>query len=207
MIGDLRGEIVDAYGKKREIQIKNVSYTPHFEIKLFSITTAVKNSMKLGNNGLSITLENEDIKLSFDQLLKTRNSYLEGMEIQPKQDFNVKNQGLVMKKQKIVNLNQMHEWLGHPHLEIVKRTASVMGIKLVGTFLTCHACAMGKACQKNIVRFNTHQSTIIGEHIYVDISYITHARYGGAKYWVLVIDEYTKYKWCKFIIFIFIFKV
>ena len=89
---------MDANGKEREIRIKDVRYAPHFELKLFSITTALKNSMHLANEGLEITVENKNIKLSFDQQLRKNNGYLAGITIQPRQGEILDNKALASQK-------------------------------------------------------------------------------------------------------------
>lgn len=46
---------------------------------------------------------------------------------------------------------------------------------------------------------NENKSTKCGERLYIDISYINKISFGGSKYWVLVVDEFSKMKWSFFI--------
>lgn len=76
-----------------------------------------------------------------------------------------------------------------------------MKITLIGEFKQCLSCEMEKSRQKQFPKIITHQSTICGEMIYMDIIYINHASFGGYKYWRLVVDEATRFKWSKFVTF------
>ena len=98
-----------------------------------------------------------------------------------------------------MDINLMHEILGHPHLRIVNRTAKGMGIKLTGELKSCHACALAKARQKNVPKTNKHLSNINGERICIDISYINQKSIGGENFWILIVDEATCFKWSHFV--------
>ena len=41
-------------------------------------------------------------------------------------------------------------------------------------------------------------SSIAGERMYIDISSIQQISFGGAQYWLLIVDEATKMKWSYF---------
>ena len=40
---------------------------------------------------------------------------------------------------------------------------------------------------------------IAGERLFIDLSWIEHTSMGGSKYWVLAVDEMSKYCWSIFI--------
>ena len=52
--------------------------------------------------------------------------------------------------------------------------------------------------RSNMNKVNYHKSTIPGERIYTDISYIKQVSYGGSSNWILIVDECTKMKWSFF---------
>ena len=58
---------------------------------------------------------------------------------------------------------------------------------------------MDKAKQKSIKKVNEHRSETPGERLYTDISYISGSSYGGERYWVLIVDEATCFKWSYFL--------
>ena len=53
-------------------------------------------------------------------------------------------------------------------------------------------------CQKNLNKVIT-PSAKKGERLYIDISSIKKRSYGGSKFWVLIMDDYTKMKWSIFL--------
>ena len=93
-----------------------------------------------------------------------------------------------------VDINIYHQILGHPGMEMVTYTAKKLGIKLTGETIKCVACALAKAKNKNINKTNLHRSTLPGERICIDISYVETQSLGGKKYWVLMVDEATGMK-------------
>ena len=62
----------------------------------------------------------------------------------------------------------------------------------------CSSCALSKIRVKNLGH-HENKSTTIGERISFDISSIKHISLGGAKYWLLIQDEYTGYIWSYFL--------
>ncbi len=73
--------------------------------------------------------------------------------------------------------------------------AKYYGIKVIGKFYTCSACAEAKARQLNISKEMPEVSrwTIVGERLHMDISSIKARSFGRAKYWLFVMDEATGY--------------
>jgi hypothetical protein len=85
--------------------------------------------------------------------------------------------------------------LGHVHFDAVKRSAKYYNIKLSGTVKTCVTCALAIIRQKNIKKVTLSKIFHPGAHIYVDISSSKWPSYGGAKYWILIVDDYSHYFW------------
>ena len=58
---------------------------------------------------------------------------------------------------------------------------------------------MGKAKQVRIKKETENKASKAGERLFVDISSINHTSLGGSKYMVLIVDDYTKFHWCRFL--------
>jgi transposase InsO family protein len=69
------------------------------------------------------------------------------------------------------------------------------GFKSSGNFDTCEQCAIAKAQQKNVNKNWLVSSNLPGEHLYVDISLIKERSIDRAKFWALIVDDYTDYCW------------
>jgi predicted secreted protein len=81
----------------------------------------------------------------------------------------------------------------------LQKTAKIHSLKLSGEFETCAECAIAKARQKNVNKEWKGGSQIPGERVYLDISSIKDVGYGGSKFWVLIVDDYTNYCWSIFL--------
>ena len=48
-------------------------------------------------------------------------------------------------------------------------------------------------------KINVHTSNKPCERIYADISYVNTLSLGRKRFWILYVDEFTKFKWSKFV--------
>jgi hypothetical protein len=94
-----------------------------------------------------------------------------------------------------IEFYDFHTMLGHCGSDRLDRTAKIHGFKLFGELKTCKQCVISKARQKNINKEWKGSSQIPVERLYINISSIKNASYGGSKFWALVVDDYTDYCW------------
>ena len=92
-----------------------------------------------------------------------------------------------------------HEIMGHCGMDKLQKTANIHGFKLTGKSAICEDCALAKARQKNVNKEWKGSSKLPGERIYLDISSVRDVSFGGAKFWVLIVDDYTDYCWSLFL--------
>jgi hypothetical protein len=78
-------------------------------------------------------------------------------------------------------------------------TGKALIYEVFGTFDICEACSIGNAKQKNINKQWKGGSSVPGERLYVDISSIQRVSFGGAKFWALVVDDFSGYCWRYFL--------
>jgi hypothetical protein len=64
---------------------------------------------------------------------------------------------------------------------------------------TCVDCAISKAKQKNVPKVSKHSATEKGERVAIDITSIKTISYGGAKFWLMIQDEFTGKLWSYFL--------
>jgi hypothetical protein len=88
-----------------------------------------------------------------------------------------------------------HKVFGNCKQEIINSTIKMYDLKSSGNFDTCEQCAIAKAQQKNLNKNWLGSSNSPGERLYVDISSIKERSFGGAKFWTLIVDDYTDYCW------------
>lgn len=194
MIGEVRG-VTCIDGEETNITLKDVGYVPKLCANLFSLTKAIDKGMSLGNEGKVITLTDGTHKVKFNESIDSPRGFVMEFTMHPTPQIG--SMAFAMKGS--MNINVLHEWMGHPNFQIVRKTAAIMGINLDGEEETCESCALAKSKQKNVPKVNLHKSEILGERIYVDISYIQSLSMGRSTYWVMEIDEASRFKISKFI--------
>lgn len=70
-----------------------------------------------------------------------------------------------------------------------------------GKFKPCSDYAKAKAKQANVPKsiLDKKKSTVPGERFFLDISSIKTSSFGGAKFWVLLVDDATGFKFSCFL--------
>ena len=73
--------------------------------------------------------------------------------------------------------------------------------KLSGKFEPCSDCAKAKAKQANVPKSipDEKRSTVPGERLFFDISSIKSKSFGGAKFWLLIVDDATGFAFSYFL--------
>ena len=199
-LGDLKCEVTQVNGLKFDVVLKEVKYVPELWVNLFSINKALKNGFKLSNDGISICLSKGPIWLSFDQIIPTTNGFVTGVKMcAVRRDIAYNALVNTTINNKGFDVNHLHKVFGHCGIEAVKNTAKIHNLQLFGKFEVCKDCAIAKAKQKGVNKVWSGGSNIPGERVYVDISSIKERSFGGAKFWALVVDDYSDFCWSFFL--------
>jgi hypothetical protein len=98
-----------------------------------------------------------------------------------------------------VDINILHRRLGHPCKVVTKETGVSLCLHVTGKMETCAECVMAKAKQKALKKVSLNKSVMAGERLGFDISYLRNPSFGGSKYWLLFVDEFTSVKWSVFL--------
>jgi hypothetical protein len=90
--------------------------------------------------------------------------------------------------------------LGHPSDAVFKATAKKFNIKYDTTPMPCESCACAKIEIKNFPKEPpTFPAKEKGDRIMFDISSVKALSQGGNHFWLLVMDDFTKYCWSFFL--------
>ncbi len=144
---------------KKEIILSDVCYVPGFYVKLFSLTSAMKNGAKLTSKGMKLTVENGPVKLEFEKCLETKSSFVLGLDLKPKMSKFV---GYAGKSQKM-DANKWHGQLGHVSDDAMRHTANYYGRKVHEKLENCENCALGKSRQANLNKETIERAEKPGE--------------------------------------------
>ena len=87
-----------------------------------------------------------------------------------------------------------HQCLGHISMQSLKELAKQYNWKLTGNEYKCEACAFAKSKQKAVSKETATRATKIGEWLFIDISGPFANTPRNNKYWVMVVDDYTRKK-------------
>ena len=199
---------IKKYGKKK-CQVKNqngemttvtinFAHVPGLWTTLISLTNAMEKGFALQGKEKTLILKKGKAEIIFDKQVKTPRGFLLATEL----TILLPTENLAMaalEPGKKVNIQEMHELLGHPHIQAVRATAKNMGIELTGKFQECEDCALAKARRLEIPKETMTKTEKPGEHLAIDISSIRNASYGNSKYWLLIVDYATRMKWSIFL--------
>jgi len=104
-----------------------------------------------------------------------------------------------VKFQESRDINELHDQMGHVSEGIIRRTMNYLGIGVNGKLKPCEACACHKAKQKPVKKVTSSKATAVAQRMFMDISGPFHPTIGGSKYWVLVVDDFSRMGFCGFL--------
>ena len=198
-IGEFHGDILTKQNTLIPYHRKNVIVIPQLWTNLHSLAKDLKDeTCKIENKHKTIQLTLHGKKVLFDRNYSAGQGHLIGIEVLPRK-FEDEEAGNVSKQMKVA-IDTMHQMLGHPDEATARATAKALGYEIKrGKMKKCPSCAIGKAKQKNVSKTNPKKATDKGGRLFMDISSVKSASYGGAKFWVLIEDDATEMCWSLFL--------
>jgi transposase InsO family protein len=192
-VGDKNIAILQEDGNVVEILLKDYMVVPNLKTHLFSLTKPLSMGWSLHNEGMNLVLSKGNTSIKFDKRCRTSRGVVCGVDVCSTESANPAIE------RGHCDINEFHHIIGHPSEDTTRRTANYYGVQLTGKFEVCEDCKMGNARQKNVPKTTERQSERAGELLYIDISSVKHRSYGGSKFWLLVIDDYTDRAWSFFL--------
>ena len=138
-VGKMRCRVEQLDWKSFEVVLTDVKYVPELWVNLFSIGKGLSNGFQIGNKGVVIHLTKGKTKLSFDRILQTKKGYVLGVDMVP---VNSQVAGAVLERGKKIDVNKLHQMLGHCGEDSMRLTAKANGWELSGKMETCIDCAI-----------------------------------------------------------------
>ncbi len=76
-------------GEQVDFILNNVQYIPNFWVNLFSLTAAISKNCTILNEGQTIVIDKNSLKLKFNDEIKMQNGSVCGiiLQVKPNQDF------------------------------------------------------------------------------------------------------------------------
>jgi hypothetical protein len=94
-----------------------------------------------------------------------------------------------------LDINIAHGLLGHPDMRTVRSMASKHGWTLTGSVQPCGLCALAEARAKAIPKSTLTKAKVAGERLFLDISGPYSDSLNQNKYWLRIVDDFTRYSW------------
>lgn len=199
--GKFKGRYVDESGSEKVLILRDVAYVPGSRVNLFSLTRAVnvEKCELIGKEGEFI-IKKPGFSLKFSNQVQTTHGGVMGITLIPvKTETEIANLA-TLKEGKIVCIKYLHEVMNHAGIDVVMATAKDLKVIPKGKFDPCQNCAEAKAKQQKLKKLSENKAKYPGERILIDISsQMKYPSKGGKRYWVMIMDEKSGYKWSIFL--------
>jgi hypothetical protein len=183
-------------GEKFTVTLNDVKYVPSLCVNLFSLNKALKKGCKVSNDGVVVSLNFKHVKLTFDRIINATDGCVTGVSMKAMMSNNINGfANASISNERIYDISHLYMFFGHCVQEILNKTIKMYGFKFSGSFDTCEQCAIAKAGQKNVNKQWLSSSNLPAERLYVNISPIKERSFGRAKFWALIVDDYSDYYW------------
>ena len=143
-----------------------------------------------------MTLAKNQTRLIFDRIFKTGQGFVAGVNLVPKP---VRENAMLGLQSKRISMNAAHSCMSHVGEEATRNTAKYYGLTVAGKLDPCTPCGLAKARQKNLAKITDVKSQQRGERLFLDLSWTRQPSYGGSRYWLLIMDDFTGYVWTYFL--------
>ena len=98
-----------------------------------------------------------------------------------------------------MNANEAHDLWGHEEINIIKKTARKLNVKLIGRKITCEGCAKAKAKAKSVKSETAKKADKPGERSFIDLSGPYAKSFGNNRHWGKMVDDYSGMSWDDFV--------
>jgi hypothetical protein len=76
-------EVTQINGEKVTVKINDVKYVPRLCLNLFSLNKALKKGLKVSNDGVVVSLNYKNVKLTFDRVIHATDGCMTGVLMKP----------------------------------------------------------------------------------------------------------------------------
>ena len=107
--------------------------------------------------------------------------------------------GMWSGRQRSININDIHYSLGHVNDATLHETAKQLHLKLSGHRQYCSGCGEMKAIRAAVPKTTSFQAARPLEHLFGDLTGPFSPSAGGARYCMLLVDDYSNVGWVVFL--------
>ena len=192
MKGKMKTTLVDTEGNKIPTVIQDVIYVPKLMCNLLSVGQLTKKGGEVVYDNSGAKMKAGGRVFAFDNV---EGSTVFGLDLTSGEESAL----TTLPEGGTVTFTKAHGFLGHPGMDVTRSTMNHWGFSVKGKADYCEACVRAKAKQKNIKKTTHTLATTKCERLYIDISSVSQASGGGKRHWAMVVDDFTRMKWCRFL--------
>jgi hypothetical protein len=99
---------------------------------------------------------------------------------------------------KSMDINKLHDTLGHKGEGLLRKTCKHLGIKVTGELKACEACGIAKAKQKSLSKTTSNKATKPGQRLFFDTAGPYAPTVSGNTLIFCITDDYSRFSWVYF---------
>jgi len=218
-LGDLNLRV---YNTSVVVMLKPINYVPSFKKHIISVSRLCKDGyevtitdqecrIKTIQGGCIIIKKSRDGMFYLDVTRKNNGFVMSAIEkeaeieetvedeVGPEDEEHQMKEAKQVRFQESKDINELHDQLGHVSEGIIQRLMKHLGIGVNGKLRPCEACALHKAKQKPLKKVTKNRANEVGGRMFMDMSGPFHPTIGGSRYWVLVVDDFSRMGFCGFL--------
>jgi hypothetical protein len=158
--------------------------------------TKHKKGFKVSNEEVVVSLKFKNVKLTFGRVINATDGFVTGVSMKPMMSNNINGfSNTSISNERIYDINHLHKLFGHCGQEMINKTVKMYRLKSSGSFNQCEQCAIAKKRQKKVNKQSLGWNNLPSERLYINISSIKERSFGGAKFWALIVHDYSDYCW------------
>ena len=119
-VGKKRVTVVQKDGTMTDIVLSPFKHVPGLWVNLFALLLPLTTGWLISNAGPVLTLKNGATSISFDRIFKTKDGYLGGVDMIPKEEI----ANLCLQSNKAHDINFLHKLFGHCAQDTISSTAN-----------------------------------------------------------------------------------
>jgi len=184
--GDMKVTTKKSDGSLLTVTLKDLLFVPDLKCNLLLVgKLRERGTVVYDKEGAHIILQDKS-KINFKPMI---GQSIFGLELERDTTY------LTTTLKQTMTFETAHQVLGHASKDMIAKTAASQGWTLKGDMKLCEECVKAKQRQKNVPKSTATRASAPGERVFIDLSKVDVSSLSGSKFWGLIVNDYTRYKW------------
>ena len=199
--GTVKGDVDLLLSSGRKLQLRDVLYVPSLHRNLISTNKLTMKGGKMMADSTKMTVKLGKLVVTIPMVSENgKHMYVLKVQRARNEEANNVDGAKETKKIEMPNVMDINDAHGLCHLgeKLLRTTFSALGTKLTGKLRPCEGCCLANARAKAVRKSSDTRATKPGERLFVDTSGPYSESLAGNRYWVQVVDDFSRKGWSKF---------